>query len=227
MSVISEINKFFMNFIKTQESIEDAVQNWNEQENQDMLKKVFNQDDKKIPVKRGKSAYIFFCQKNRDLVKEENPELSSSEITSKLAEMWKELKADEDRSDELEEYNKMASENKESVSSDEKKTKSPVKRAKSAYIFFCQKNRPLAKEENPELSSSEITSKLAEMWKELKADEDRTDELEEYNKMASESKESVSSDENDKDVKKNKEKVVKKSEEKKEKVQKKVVKKNK
>ncbi len=156
--------------------------------------------------KNAKSAYMFFCQEMRSSVKEENPELSPKEITTKLGAMWKEIK---DNEEEVEKYNQLASADKdrykeemanyipsegEAESEDEKsskkgkkekkttkKPKDAPKNAKSAYIFFCADKRAEVKEENPELSAKEITIKLGEMWKEIKD----TEEAKKYNEMAS------------------------------------------
>lgn len=41
--------------------------------------------------KKGKSAYIFFCSENRQSVKDENPEMKSTEILSELGRQWREM----------------------------------------------------------------------------------------------------------------------------------------
>lgn len=66
---------------------------------------------------------------------------------------------------------------------DSKKTtkKAPTKKAKSAYIFFCQNNREEAKSKAE--SPKEVLSILGKMWKECPA-EDRAA----YEEMAAEDK---------------------------------------
>jgi hypothetical protein len=156
-----------------------------------------------------KSAYIFFCSDNRDAAKTEiGTEGKATDVTKLLATWWKELKADEDRSDELEKYNKMAADDKiryeeetngveempepkkskknkaqidEGKSDEEpeskkgKKIKSDDKaqsvKKKNGYTYFCSMNRASVKEENPEMSATEITKELARQWKELDEDE--------------------------------------------------------
>jgi hypothetical protein len=151
-----------------------------------------------------KSAYIFFCSDNRDAAKTEiGTEGKATDVTKLLASWWNELKADEDRSDELEKYNKMAADdkvryeqetngveetrelkkNKSKAQSDEepepKKGKSKkgseekVQNGKktNGYTYFCSMNRASVKEENPEISATEITKELARQWKELDEDE--------------------------------------------------------
>jgi hypothetical protein len=47
------------------------------------------------PVKRGLSAYMFFINENRNLIKEENPALSFGEVCSKLAKTWLKMTVEE------------------------------------------------------------------------------------------------------------------------------------
>ena len=64
--------------------------------------------------KRGKSGYIFFCSANRSDVKEElGEDAKTTEITSRLGELWTELKNDESRAEELASYLKMATDDKD------------------------------------------------------------------------------------------------------------------
>jgi hypothetical protein len=159
-----------------------------------------------------KSAYIFFCSDNRDAAKTEiGAEGKATDVTKLLATWWNELKADEDRSDELDKYNKMAADDKSrhdqeteeyalfgddeqavvAKKSGGKKKSDPnaPKGKKSAYIFFCSDNRDAAKTEiGKEGKATDVTKLLATWWNELKADEDRSEELEKYNKMAADDK---------------------------------------
>lgn len=144
-------------------------------------------EDAKIKksVKRGKSAYNFFCSENRKQVKEDNPDSDPKEITAILGQLWKELK--EEKGEEYEKYMDMQKEEKERVanSSDVEVDKNKVKRV-TAYSIYCQNNRDDVRAENPELTPTEVNKKLSEMWKELKDDEGRAEELAEYEQMAAE-----------------------------------------
>jgi hypothetical protein len=160
-----------------------------------------------------KSSYIFFCSENREAAKTEiGNDGKATDVTKLLATWWNELKADEDRSDELEKYNKMAADDKlrhdqeteeyappsdgdeqvvEKKKSGSKKKSDPnaPKGKKSSYIFFCAENRDAAKNEiGKDGKATDVTKLLATWWNELKADEDRSDELEKYNKMAADDK---------------------------------------
>ena len=160
-----------------------------------------------------KSAYIFFCAEHRDAAKTEvGKEGKATDVTKLLATWWNELKADDDRSDELEKYTKMAADDKvrhdqetqeyappsdgdETVvakkKSGSKKKSDPnaPKGKKSAYIFFCAEHRDAAKTElGKEGKATDVTKLLATWWNELKADDDRSDELEKYTKLAEDDK---------------------------------------
>ena len=72
------------------------------------------------------------------------------------------------------------------------------KRGKTAYNYFCQETRPIAKEQcGDNATSKEVTSRLSELWKEFKNSyEDEDDErhekaveiMEEYNRYSADDK---------------------------------------
>jgi mRNA-degrading endonuclease RelE of RelBE toxin-antitoxin system len=126
-----------------------------------------------------KTGYKYFCSSNRDSVKEENPEMSSIEITKEFARQWKYLTQNEknkwqDKSDRYMEATRARhwKELDEHEQNEEKMT---------AYKYFCTSNRASVKEENPEMSSIEITKELDKQWKEL--DEDEQNECKEFAKI--------------------------------------------
>lgn len=129
--------------------------------------------------KRGKSSYIFFCVDKRQTVIDANPEMAAKEIIKELGSMWQNLNEKEkqryvDQSvqdkkryeREMETY--VPPENlKVSV----KKTKEGPKRGRTGYIFFCTEHRPLIKQEDSDLNTKEITSRLGAKWKSLSEEE--------------------------------------------------------
>jgi hypothetical protein len=147
--------------------------------------------------KNAKSAYIFYCQDERPNIKTENPNLDAKEVLKILGGKWKET--DEETKAK---YQKMAEEDKiryaeemkTYVPSDEeenkprkqrvKKDKNAPKNVRSAYMFYCEKNRDVIKKKNPELKGKEITAKLSEEWKKIKD----TDKAKKYIKMVEEDK---------------------------------------
>ena len=165
--------------------------------------------------KRGKSAYIFFCAKKREEAKANLGDgAKATEVTSELGRMWNALKAstktadkkllasledeaakDKDRyNGAMEDYVSPSDEElaaivpaKKGRKTSDKDPNAP-KRGKSAYIFFCAAMRPQVKEELGEEGKSSIMAELGKRWKELKEDDDRSDELAKYTKMAADDK---------------------------------------
>jgi len=197
---------------KNQSEIESIINNKTEKEVSKAKRKA-----KKGGLKKGKSAYIFFSGEERAKIKKEIEDgtidkLDNQQIMGELATRWK-LAQEGD----ISKYQKLAAADKEryetekqnsasegeAFSDDEvKSTETPKKKKaaskkkdsdapkknKSAYMFFCDEQRPIIKEENPDIKSKEIMSVLAERWNVLKNGDD-TDELQRYFDMASRDKE--------------------------------------
>ena len=150
--------------------------------------------------KRGKTAYIYFCSAKRAEAKEELGDgAKGSDVMTQLGKMWKELKNDSDRADELAEFTQMAVDDKaryddekkdytpseqsiKPVSKKEKKVSKPspktdseeeelIPKKKTGYSYYCSYNREGVKEENPEMTGKQVTSELACQWKELSKEE--------------------------------------------------------
>jgi hypothetical protein len=134
--------------------------------------------------KRPLSAYIIYCQEQREMLKKKNPDLKATELTSQLGNMWKSLSDDKKKQymtkhekereryqREMKDYSPPQREEEEDKKSRRKSKKdvssSRPKRAPSAYIIFCQDKRAEVKEKNPSFGPKEITSKLGELWREL------------------------------------------------------------
>jgi hypothetical protein len=218
------INKFITDFLSEHGS-EELAEMWNEEDNMkaftSLLVKAANavkrSSDKKIKdphkPKGKKSAYIIFCTKKREEAKKLlNPDAKATEVTSKLGQMWNELKNSKKTADKkmLQLCEQEAAEDKARYDEDmkdyvppsddelvaskgkgSKKKNDPnaPKGKKSAYIFFCSDNRDAAKTEiGTEGKATDVTKLLATWWSELKADKDRSEELEKYNKMAADDK---------------------------------------
>ena len=168
---------------------------------------------KKNGPKRPKSAYIFFCQDKRPEVREQNPEMKATEVTKELGAMWNEIKETDDALDyfnlakedkvrynqELENTPVVTSEDDEQEKPKKKKKnkKDGPKKAKSAYIFFCQENRAEVKEKNDELNPKEITSELGRLWNLIKG----TNKAQKYIDMAEEDKERYKNESNNEETK--------------------------
>ena len=163
--------------------------------------------------KKNKNAYMFFCDKKRPEIKAAQSELKATEVMKVLGERWKSStpetkakyskKAEADKvryqaekaeykrpSDEelmKQKINQKKKRGKPSSGEKKKRSKKPEgapTRGKSAYLFFCQANRPEVKEANPSFKATEIMAELGRMWKELP-----DDEKVEFEEQAAEAKE--------------------------------------
>ena len=165
--------------------------------------------------KRPKSAYMFFAEKKRPEIREEQPDLKMTEISKVIGERWKEVtpeskakyakKAEKDKEryqEELKDYvrpsdevlleqkgNQKKKRGKPSSVDKKKRAKKPEgapKGAKSAYMFFCAAKRDEVKEAFPDYKMTEVSKELGRMWKEdFASDEQR----EEFVKQAADDKE--------------------------------------
>ena len=169
-----------------------------------------NYDKDPNAPKRGKSAYIFFCAAKRSDAKDKlGEDASLPEISKMLGSLWSKFKVStkqadkkelagfeaEAANDKLRYDNEMSSyvrPSDDELSKKGKKAKkdpNAPKRGKSGYIFFCSANRSDVKEElGEDAKTTEITSRLGELWTELKNDESRAEELASYLKMATDDK---------------------------------------
>ena len=137
---------------------EDKVRYAEEMENYVPSEDDENEEKKKTRKPRAKkpkdapknvrNAYMFYCEKNRDIIKKKNPELKAKEITAKLADEWKKIKdtskakkytdmveKDKKRHEkEMEEYNQKkhleVSEDEEEAEEEEELEEEPNKLAK-------------------------------------------------------------------------------------------------
>mmetsp|Transcript_33711 Transcript_33711/g.57139 ORF Transcript_33711/g.57139 Transcript_33711/m.57139 type:complete len:443 (+) Transcript_33711:53-1381(+) len=164
--------------------------------------------DKNAP-KAAKSAFTLFSQANRKKIQDANPDKKFGEISKLVGAEWQKLSledkepyienAKKDKLRAAEEKAKYDEEHKDDpVDDDEdtgkkkrkrKKIPGQPKRAKSAYLFFTQKNRANVVEMNPEAKSKDIMVKLGEKWRGLTPDDKK-----EYEVMAGKDKERYESE---------------------------------
>lgn len=166
------------NFVKSFLTGEDAsVEAWTSPANQKLLKSSLSgkkkttreEQKKKNRPKKSKSAYLYFCEEDRLRIKETQPDLTSTQITVLLGQRWNELKEDSSRAAELASYEQKATADNERYLKEKgdkklKKNQDKPKKTKSAYLVFCEQNRPLVKKEMPNLVAKEIISELARRW---------------------------------------------------------------
>ena len=140
--------------------------------------------------KGARSSYIFFCMKTRNEIAAKNPDWTGKAIIKELGRLWKNDLNNQDKQpfitaaakdrarydQEMESYTPSAEwliqvESESDLDGNTKKRKSKKKRngpkkPTSAYCFFCKDKRAIVKEANPDMTHSEITSKLGRMWSE-------------------------------------------------------------
>lgn len=175
-SLASSINSFVKTFLSG-ESV--SVETWTSSANQKQLRAVLSGKEQKKPKqvkvekpKKSKSSYLFFCAEERPKIRQEQPELTSVQVTVLLGQRWKELKADKSRASLLSKYEKLASADNqryatEKQASDKKKAsqdQNKPKKEKSAYLLFCEKTRPLVKAEHPDMKAKDMIVELARRW---------------------------------------------------------------
>lgn len=212
---IKKLNKLVISFLKENADAENVEELWMNSANQKQVKTLYlnkslSDKRKKDPnaPKRAKSAYLFFCNEQREKVKSDlGEESKATDVTRELGVRWNALKNSDKAVDKktLVKYEKAATEDKARYDSEKKSYEPPKddedgnpkrrghkkklnklgpKRAKSAYLYFCEEYRLKIKSDNPNMKATEITSQLGRMWNELKDDENRVDELNMFEKQA-------------------------------------------
>jgi hypothetical protein len=178
-------------------------------------KKAAKKDKDENAPKKNVSAWILFSKAERPKIKKEFPKMKPQEVMAELSKRWKIAKEDEEVMKEFAEKAKQDKERYEEekkdyvapeVDSDDetpkksKKTKKAKKekkvkaegepkRAKSAWLFFCDAERKnLAKEENAP-KGKEVLGELSKRWKALSDKKKKK-----YNKLAEEAKEQYTED---------------------------------
>lgn len=204
---MNSVNKFIVSLVK-EACNEDVSELLLSKKNQQHLKTLitkFRDKSVKDPnaPKRPLSAYMFFCNKNRELVKKElGVESTMISVTRELGSRWREVKTNKT---ELAKYNKLAqkdterhrkemekylNENKSNpIVQKLNKKKNTPKHSKSAYLFFCEKYRPLIRSEHLDMSATDVTKELGKLWNELKNDKSKTRELKTYQTKSEKDKE--------------------------------------
>jgi flagellar biosynthesis GTPase FlhF len=181
------ISKFVMDFIETNKSKQDKIKdNWNSDENMKALKKLLLKNrvvDKNKP-KRAKSAYLYFCDDYRQVVKDEMPHLDNRQVIGELGIRW----------------HKMKEQNPKKIVEYEKKSEIDRDEYKKAMNNYKKGNEESEQEDNS------IEEKKKEKEEKKKEKEEKKKEKEEKKKEKEEKK--IKKDDDNKE-KKEEEKVVK------------------
>lgn len=186
---IENINKFVLEFIEINKSNENIDELWTCKKNQQLLLKTLKKNNVKIKdpekPKRGKSAFLFFCDENRKKIKKKYPEMSVKEIVSKLGTDWQILK--DSNSEEIDRYEQMSIKDRNRYKNEmrtyipilnrkidiKKSTKKPSKRrskrTQEEIMFdnFLKNKKTRAKKSHPELDSKGIIEYIKSKWEKL------------------------------------------------------------
>ena len=204
---MNSVNNFIVSLVKEvcNQDVSELLLNKKNQQRLKSLIVKFQDKSVKDPnaPKRPLSAYMFFCNKNREVVRKElGDESNMISVTRELGNRWKEVKTNKT---ELAIYNKLAqndterhrkemekylSENKSSPAVQKlNKKKNTPKHSKSAYLFFCEKYRSLVKSEHPDMSATDLTKELGKLWNDMKNDKSKTKELKSFQTKSQKDKE--------------------------------------
>lgn len=132
-------------------------------------------------VKKPKSNYLIFCEEQRSVIKQKNPQIKNTEIIQECGRLWK-LLTSEQKDVYTQKYLvlKSASDSEKEVvhQSLDKECKQEVQpedkcktKAKNPYITFCSTERKKIKEQFPGLNPKEVSKKLGEAWNLLSNEE--------------------------------------------------------
>jgi hypothetical protein len=134
--------------------------------------------------KRGLSAWIIFTNEQRPIFKENNPESSTTELTTLMSQEWKNM-TDEDKKKytdlavvdkqrymkEMEEYDTSDSENEKPIKAKKEKDTNAPKKNQNSWMHFCKVTRA----KHPDVKHTVAALKV--MWADL-------DDKSEYEIMA-------------------------------------------
>jgi len=213
---VKKINKIVLGFLNDNTDSQNMSESWMETVIQKQIKNVCAVKYSELPKKkdpnapkRGKSSYLFYCSEFRDQVKKElGNEKKATDVTKELGVRWNIMKTSKKASDKkaLLKYESLAKIDRERYQTEKDSYVQPEefenntrrggkksfnngpKRAKSVYLFFCEKYRDKVRNSNPSLKATEVTSKLGSMWNELKSDKSRTSEINALTVKANEDK---------------------------------------
>jgi hypothetical protein len=169
----NQINEEILSFLKEHSNSKiNLIENWNNSKNKKEIENIItigkkskenNNTDKKI---RSKSAFSYFYEENKIKIKEEKPNIQGKEIQEILRKEWQQIKEDE-TNEIYQKYIKLANENK--LNKKDTNIDTNIKKKKmSTYIYFCNKNRSIIKQENPGYNSNQIMIMLGSLWNEMK-----------------------------------------------------------
>lgn len=203
MKKAKNISKYVVDFIEQNNMDKKFIEKWNTNDNIANLKKYlnihgFNSKPRNInKPKRGKTAYLFFCEEFRDDVKKEFPAYNARQIVAVLGERWNDLKKTDPKK--ISYYEKKSEVERDKYKIDiaayrqEVNTDVPVPEEKQV-----KKRKPRQKKETEEVQNLEdIVEKKPEKKTEKKVDTEEVEVVKDKTKSKKEKIEEVHDDEDD------------------------------
>ena len=185
------MNDFLVKSAENELDLKYCIDLWNSEEIKNNLKFgdfCKNNKDENKP-KKNTSSYLFFCSENRRSVRKELGDgPKATEITIELARRWNVLKnsSDENSIQEFKRYLQLGKEDKERYNKEMVEYKNKLSNntmsnsvcTRSAYMFFYEENKEKVQSNHPKNTSKKIIrEEISKLWKELKNNPDRIDEL--------------------------------------------------
>jgi hypothetical protein len=170
------INIFVSDFLQQHDKDGIILRKWESVKNQRKLKKILK-DRNKDPMKpkRGKSGFLFFCDENRPIIKQNNKDITVKEVVSQLGTLWRQLKED----GKTEKYDLLSCKDRERYKDEmilykkrknptttPKSRKTPVKK-QTAIDLYIKSKKAKVKTKHPELTDGLIEKSLKDRWKRL------------------------------------------------------------
>jgi hypothetical protein len=173
--------------------INDKVRNKTKQCKTNAVRKNDKKKKKKMASRRSivkgtKTAWIYFCNKQREDIIAKDPNISFGNICKKLAPMWKKMSDSErkpyyalqqkDKERYAKDLRELSEEQKKILKHHRKqkrtKRKNKPKQGLSAYMYFVIENRKNVVTENPEANFRLIGKLLGQKWNELSMEKKQT-----------------------------------------------------
>ena len=171
------INIFVSEFLKGVDKDGTILRKWESIKNQRQLRKVLKENNKDpLKPKRGKSGFLFFCDEQRPVIKENNKDIKVKEVVSQLGILWRQLKKD----GLTEQYDILSSKDRERYRMEMIEYRKKIKTTATPRIkkaISVKKQTPLElyikskkiklRGKHPDLNDETMDKLLKERWKKL------------------------------------------------------------
>ena len=161
------INAYVQNFL-TENCDEQVLNLWLAKKTQSKFKTLVNKKTKVADPsapKRAKSAYLYFCSENREKVKSSLKNPTATNVTKELGKRWNKLKEKKKSKEykkfvELAEADSLRYKKEKQAYVEGTETEKGPKRAKSAYLYFCDDFREKVKKELGDVAATKNHYKI-------------------------------------------------------------------